>query len=166
MLELKKIHEEAVPAALAKAERYRLLTQPRLAESICYDILAVDENSQDAKRQLILVITDQFGLEKRALAKRAREVVDTLESEYDRSYYSGIIAERLGKAAIDSHTPGSNYDAFEWFHDAMALYDRAEALETDGRDDAILRWNTCARQIENHKLTQRPPEKRDHPMLE
>ena len=166
MLELKKIHREAVSAALAKVERYRLLTQPRLAESICRDILAVDENNQEAKRQLILVITDQFVKNKGALEKRAREIVETLESEYDRSYYAGIIAERLGKAAVDSHTPGSNHDAYEWFHDAMAFYERAEVLETDGNDDAILRWNTCARQVENNKLTRRPPEERFQPMLE
>jgi hypothetical protein len=166
MLELKKIHSKAVSAALGKVERYRLLTQPRLAESICHDILAVDENNQEAKRQLILVITDQFGTEKGALAKRAREIVETLESEYDRCYYAGIIAERLGKAAVDSHTPGSNHDAYEWFHDAMVFYDRAEILKTDGNDDAILRWNACARQIDNNKLTQRPPEERFQPMLE
>ena len=166
MLELKKIHRDAVPAALAKVERYRLLNQPRLAESICHDILVVDENNQEVNRQLILVITDQFGQKKGALAKTAREIAESLESEYDRNYYLGIIAERLGKAALDSHTPGSNHDAYEWFHDAMAFYDRAEALHPEENDDAILRWNTCARQIENQKLTERPPEERFHPMLE
>tara|TARA_Y100000588_G_scaffold344753_1_gene391299 strand:+ start:2897 stop:3439 length:543 start_codon:yes stop_codon:yes gene_type:complete len=165
MPELKKLRQNAIPAALAKVERYRLLTQPRLAESICLDILQIDEKNQEANRLLILVITDQFGLNSSGLAKRAREIAAQLESEYDRSYYAGIIAERLGKAALDSQTPGSNHDAYEWFHEAMEYYDRAENLQPEGNDDAILRWNTCARQIENYRLTERPEEK-FHPLLE
>jgi hypothetical protein len=39
MFPLKPISAAAVPAALAKAEHYRLLNQPWAAESICLDIL-------------------------------------------------------------------------------------------------------------------------------
>ena len=42
MPELKQLHKDAIPAALEKAERYRLLNEPGEAESICLDILAVD----------------------------------------------------------------------------------------------------------------------------
>ena len=38
MFELKKIHREAIPKALERVERYRLLNQPLVAESICRDI--------------------------------------------------------------------------------------------------------------------------------
>jgi hypothetical protein len=38
--ELKSISEQSIPEALAKVERYRLLNEPSLAESICLDILA------------------------------------------------------------------------------------------------------------------------------
>ena len=38
----KPISKKAIPGALAKAERYRLLNEPREAESICCDILQVD----------------------------------------------------------------------------------------------------------------------------
>ena len=38
MYELKSISTEAVPGALGKAERYRLLNEPREAESICRDV--------------------------------------------------------------------------------------------------------------------------------
>ncbi len=38
---LKALSVDAVPRALAKAERYRLLNEPVAAESICLDILAV-----------------------------------------------------------------------------------------------------------------------------
>ena len=50
MFEFKRITPEAVPAALSKAERYRLLNEPREAESICRDVLLVDpENQADRK---------------------------------------------------------------------------------------------------------------------
>lgn len=39
--ELKRISADTIPVALAKVDRYRLLNEPALAESICLDILAV-----------------------------------------------------------------------------------------------------------------------------
>ena len=39
MFELKPITRNAVPTALQKAERYRLLNEPVAAESICRDAL-------------------------------------------------------------------------------------------------------------------------------
>jgi hypothetical protein len=44
--ELKSISEQGIPEALAKVERYRLLNEPALAESICLDILAVVPDQQ------------------------------------------------------------------------------------------------------------------------
>ena len=43
MYEPKPIAKQAVPAALEKALRYRLLNEPVEAESICRDVLAVDQ---------------------------------------------------------------------------------------------------------------------------
>ena len=40
MFELKTLSLDAVPRALLKAERYRLLNEPGEAESICLDVLA------------------------------------------------------------------------------------------------------------------------------
>ena len=42
MFELERISKQAIPGALAKAERYRLLNEPLMAESICLDILEID----------------------------------------------------------------------------------------------------------------------------
>ena len=39
MFDLKTLSPEAVPRALAKAERYRLLNEPGEAQSICLDVL-------------------------------------------------------------------------------------------------------------------------------
>ena len=39
--EMKPISVQSVPHTLEKVERYRLLNEPVLAESICLDVLAV-----------------------------------------------------------------------------------------------------------------------------
>ena len=56
MTQLKPISIAGVPAALQKAERYRLLNDSPAAESICLDILAVDPNNQAAIITLVLAI--------------------------------------------------------------------------------------------------------------
>ncbi len=48
MFELKPLSAEAIPAALEKAERYRLLNEPAEAESICLDVLKTDPENQQA----------------------------------------------------------------------------------------------------------------------
>jgi hypothetical protein len=39
--------------------------------------------------------------------------------------------------------------------DAMELYEKAEAVRPQGNDDALLRWNTCARIINQYNLKPR-----------
>ena len=58
--ELKSISAQSIPDALAKVERYRLLNEPVLAESICLDILAIVPDHQQALISLLLARTDQF----------------------------------------------------------------------------------------------------------
>ena len=55
MYELKMLSKEAIPAALQKAERYRLLGEPYEAESICLDILQVEPDQQEALIMLLLL---------------------------------------------------------------------------------------------------------------
>ena len=152
MYKLKSLSKSAISGALKKAERYRLLNEPRLAESICQDILEIDPENHDALIMLLLSITDQFGAGSSGNEKRARDLLPRLSDEYERTYYNGIICERLGKAAIDKGVPGSEYIAYEWMHDAMELYAKAEKIHPQGNDDAILRWNTCVRLIDRYKL--------------
>ena len=54
MFEPKPISRDAIPAALAKAERYRLLNEPGEAESICLDILQIEPANQEAIVTLLL----------------------------------------------------------------------------------------------------------------
>jgi len=59
--QLKKLSSEAIPPALERAERYRLLNEPLQAESICLDILTVDPENQQAVVLLLLALSEQFG---------------------------------------------------------------------------------------------------------
>ena len=147
MFELKPLSEEGVPAALEKAIRYRLLNEPLEAESICLDILKVDSNNQDALITLLLALTDQFERRMQEKYSQARGVLAKLADEYAQVYYEGIICERRGKASLVRGAPGSGYVAYEWFRQAMDLYEKADAMSSPENDDAILRWNTCARII-------------------
>ena len=146
MFELKRLSIDAIPAALAQAERYRLLNEPAEAESICRDILQIDPAHQDALITLVLSLTDQFpeGGHARAAAE-ADKAVAQVADEYKRHYYTGIIRERRGKAILRSDRPGSGRTAHEWLREAMSWYERAEAIRPAGNDEPVLRWNTCAR---------------------
>ena len=85
MFELKRLSLDAVPAALAKAEHYRLLNEPEETESICVDILEVDPDNQRALINLLLARTDQFDEGSPSLLKQAREVLPRLQGEYERA---------------------------------------------------------------------------------
>ena len=68
----KPITKEGVPAALQKAERYRVINDPTSAESICLDVLTVSPDNQQALVTLLLAITDQFGEAPTEGVRRAR----------------------------------------------------------------------------------------------
>lgn len=155
-LELKPLSTEGIPAALDKANQYRLLNQPRLAESICLDILAIDPGNATASIVLLLALTDQFGKSSSKASKQALAIAQGLKDEYSRKYYTGIVHERQASNALNSGIPGADFDAYEWYLEAMDCYDQAEAIHPAGNDDAVLRWNTCARTIAQYNLQERP----------
>jgi hypothetical protein len=165
-MELKPITEAGVPAALQKAERYRLLNDSSAAESICLDILEVDPENQSALVTLLLSISDQFGEELSDGVHRAREVLPRLTDEYDRAYYAGIICERRAKALLHRSALGAADVAVGWFHEAMSWYERAESLRPPGNDEAILRWNTCVRLLGRHEPSGRSTPREYEPALE
>ena len=165
MFELKSLSEDGVPAALAKAERYRLLNEPHQAESICLDVLEIEPENQQALITLLLALTDQFGENLAAHVGPAREVLPRLHDEYNRAYYAGIICERRAKAHLQHGGLGSRVPAYEWFQEAMAWYERAETVRPPGNDDAILRWNTCARVLNRHPELTPAPEQPTEPLM-
>ena len=155
VFELKLLSKEGIDSSIEKAELYRLLNQPQLAESICLDILLVSPDNQKASTTLLLALTDQFDSSS-SKAARAMSIANSLGDEYSRNYYSGVIVERRGAAALKSRTPGSDFDAYEWYREAMEFFEKADAINKQVNNDPILRWNTCARVIMEHHLSERP----------
>src|ERR1700730_10883948 len=98
MYEPKPITKHAVPAALERALRYRLLNEPLEADSICRDVLAVDPDNQEALVTLLLALTDQFDSQFAEALVASKHLLPQLEGEYKRAYYEGIIYERWAKA--------------------------------------------------------------------
>ena len=151
MFEPKPISRDGIPSALGKAERYRLLNEPGEAESICLDVLQIEPANQEALVALLLSLTDQFPHEAgtcASLAARADRLLDRMTDPYEREYYKGIIRERRAKAALQRDSFHSSASAVGWLHEAMACFDRAEALKPPHNDDAVLRWNACARMMQ------------------
>jgi hypothetical protein len=146
---LKRISAEAIPRALQKAERYRLLNQSWATESICQDILEVDPSNQQVLVMLLLSLTDQFGAEPRELSRRAHALLDRITDEYQRHYYAGIIDERLAHAQLTTGAMHAEAMAYQSLQKAMVHFELAEGLRKPGNDDAILRWNTCARTLQH-----------------
>src|SRR6185503_10362413 len=163
MFELKTISWGAIQRALEKAERYRLLNEPEEAESICLDILQIDPENQQALITLLLALTDQFDM--RLPASRPRELLPRLKGEYERAYYAGIICERRVRALLNQGTPGARIAAYDGLREAMEWYEKAEAIRPSGNDDAMLRWNACARIIMQNNLSPMPDHS-DEPRLE
>jgi hypothetical protein len=164
MFELKPLSREAIPAALEKAERYRLLNEPAEAESICLDVLRTEPDNQRALVLLLLALTDRFGKGYSVGITQAQDLLPRLRGEYERLYYAGVISERRGKAALQQGTPG--FVAAEWLREAMGLYERAAALRPPGNDDALLRWNTCVRIITQNHLPESAEDERTEMGLE
>jgi hypothetical protein len=143
VFELKSLSQEAIPGALAKAERYRFLREPMQAESICRDIVATDPSNQEARILLLLCLTEQFD--------QGMNMQDTLDAwnairgDYERAYYLGLIYERRA-LALFRHTDFRSGQAIHTLIlQAMESYEKAWALRPSGNDDSVLRWNSCAR---------------------
>jgi len=145
MFPLKPVTPPGIAAALEKAERYRLLNDPFAAESICLDVLEVEPSNQRALVALLLARTDQFASGHGAGVADAREGLPRLAAGYDRAYYAGLIEERRGRALLDAGGLGRHQMAYQHLREAMERYAEAERLRPSGNDDAVLRWNTCAR---------------------
>lgn len=161
MLQLKPIDREAIPRSLAKAERYRFLHEPREAESICRDILAAEPDHQAALVMLVLSLTDQFSTGTGTTPEHTKPLLARLHDPYERAYYTGVVNERWGKHQHESGSPG--YVVYDWFADAMESFEKAESLAPGGNEDAVLRWNSCARTLAISPDIRPRPEDLAHP---
>jgi hypothetical protein len=107
---------------------------------------------------LLLALTDRFTKGYGVSDTHIKELLGRIRDDYERAYYSGIFVERRAKAKLAQHTPGCRFQAHDLFREAMSWFEKAEAARPVGNDDAILRWNTCARIIERNKLVAREEE--------
>jgi hypothetical protein len=153
---LKSLTASAIPAALERAERYRLLNEPDQAESICLDILRTDPTNQRALILMLLALTEQFVESTAGTLDRALALLPRLTDEYQRAYYRGLINERHARAILHRASPGASYAAYDMFREAMWWYEKAESIRPSGNDEALLRWNTCVRTITSAHLRAQP----------
>lgn len=154
MFELKKIAADTVPSALEMAQRYRLLNEPQAAESICRDILEVEPENQQAAITLLLALTDNFVNAITPAFTQAKEVAEGLTEPSAKAYYKGIIYERRAKAhlKIGGHNAGEM--AYSWLEKAMQAFDEAMSGPNQENRDAVLRWNACARIMNEYQNEQ------------
>lgn len=143
---LKTISKDGIPEAISKVELYRSLNDPEGAESICQDVLAIEPDHQIAIRMLGLTITDQFTGHPTDRYSEAERRFAGLADPYERHYYLGLLNERRARAQMragqTARTTASS------LHEAMVLYEEAERIHPPQNDDAVLRWNRCARLLE------------------
>jgi hypothetical protein len=154
---MKRLAVESVGRAMRDAERYRFLGEPCEAESICRDVLDVDPDNHEARITLILSLTDQFRIDLSRVAE-ATTLAAQLEEPYERFYYSGLVVERVAKTQLARGGPGSDGYASGNLREAMEWYEKADAVRPSGNDDAVLRWNTCARALVRRGLAALPAE--------
>jgi hypothetical protein len=166
MHELKRLSPDAVPAALEKAHRYRLLNEPTDAESICRDVLAVDPDNEEARVTLTLALSDQLEERMAAAYEQARAELAKLRDPYRRHYYAGILCERRAKAQMKRGGPRTAHTVYDWFRQAMAHYEEAAAVRPAANDDALLRWNACVRVLAAHPELAPEAEEAFRPFLE
>ena len=163
---LKPISRESIPRAIQKAERYRLINQSWAAESICRDVLEIDPSNQPVLVMFVLALTDQLADDHGHIMMMVRETLPRISDAYQRAYYTGIALERSGQALLHRGAMGSGAMAYDALRDAMSWYERAEAIRPAGNDDAILRWNTCARLISGNSQLGPHTESAYEPALE
>ncbi len=146
--ELKRLPRASLQAAIEKAEHYRDLNQPEEAESICRDVLDVDNTHQTAWKLLGLALTDRFASGKVGLVEEAIEAFGHITDAYQCTYHLGVAWERAAKVHLERKEPHSAVTAFE---DALRLYEKAQAMRPD-LPDPLLRWNRCVRLLSTHAL--------------
>ena len=143
---LKTLSKSGIARALAKAEMYRSVNEPGETESICRDVLATDPGNQAALALLGLALADQFCGTVSDRCAEAGKIIQSLKDPYERLYYTGLLQERRAKARLHAGQPP--HVLAPLLENAMACFERAEKIRPEDNDDAVLRWNRCARLLD------------------
>ena len=165
MFELKRLSTAAIPAALAKAERYRLLNEPEEAQSICEDVLTADPDNFEAVRTLILALTDSFPNHDPNNVSRAQELVARLPSEYERAYFGGLVAERRARALLSAAAPAAPCRRAICCAKPCMRSSAPRRSSPPTMTTRLLRWNACARLFERHPELAEIDEERTAPVM-
>ena len=145
-MDLKHITKDSIPRALELAERYRLLNEPEQAASIYSDVLDADPANVGARIQLFLCVTDQFSHKHGPGMGVAERLLIDIPGEYEKAYYQGVACERWARAKLRD---GEHVSLIgDWLRRAMSCYEKAEEIHPERDENAILRWNACARLIQ------------------
>lgn len=151
---LHDIRISAVEKALQKAQQYRSLLEPEIAESICLDVLNIDPDNQVVLVVYILALLDQISrAENQSQIKTIERTIEQLTSQYQRYYYTGLLNERRARHLLMQAM--SHSFAYDYFIEALRFYQHAIERCPEKNDEAILRWNSCIRTIEKEKLKPR-----------
>jgi hypothetical protein len=145
-LTLKTVSKSGIARAIAKAEMFRSVNEPGETESICRDVLATDPDNQTALALLGLALADQFCATVSDRCAEAGRIIQSLKNPYERLYYTGVLNERRAKAQLHAGRPP--HVLAPLLEQAMACFEKAEKIRPEGNEDAILRWNRCARLLE------------------
>lgn len=166
MFKLKSISKESIPAAFERVDRYRKMNEPNDAASICYDILNADPGNQKALITLLLALSEQFVKRLYPAYTKAISILAQLTDDYSKKYYEGIIYERRARALIERYRFGTGKMAYGWLRKALDAYEKAIQLSPPQNEDAIMRWNACARTIMQNPELEAEPQAFDEHMLE
>ena len=88
MSDIKPVSREAIPHALEKVERYRLLNEPAEAESICRDVLRATRPAEDPWSEEVVDPAlwrepdAQIGIEREELADAVRKALGHLSPDH------------------------------------------------------------------------------------
>ncbi|MGQ0543252.1 MAG: hypothetical protein ACT4O9_15615, partial [Blastocatellia bacterium] len=99
-------------------------------------------------KNIVLAMSDRFGKDYAVGDTHINDYVAQIIDAYEKAYYTGIVYERRAKATLEK----GGLQAYELFTQAMEWFEKAEAIRPAGNDDAILRWNGCARIILRNDL--------------
>lgn len=128
----------------------------RETESICRDILAVEDDNQIALRLLGLVICDQLSGGHLNHWSEAESVFQSLTDPYERLYYTGLLHERRAKAQLRTEQPLRTLVPL--IENAMSCFEQAEKIRPADNDDVLLRWNRCVRLLQSLPTVEREKE--------
>ncbi len=92
----------------------------------------VAPDNQQALVMLLLAVTDRIAKGYGVSDTQAKEILDRITGDYERAYYSGILAERRAKMKLAQGAHGAIW-AYDLLREAMECYEKAEGDAPGGK---------------------------------